>query len=288
MSHKYIEKSFLYLILLSVLLHLAAFGVVSLIPPDPQSIPKEFTVVDLKDIPEPPPAVKQEPKPLPKPQPTPVPAPKSKQLPRPLQIPFLANPKLPPEKPAPPAAKEAPKKAPDLPGKTEPNQQAAKSPGQAESVAKRGEGFLKPRIEEKNELAKFFPSARKMGSFEDEYRKKYRGAEQGDTRLMDTDDPLVAVYTSRLLIAANDSLHIEDRKRTIRHKGVGALLVTINRQGTIENVRILESTKNGALDELAVSSIMKTGYVGPLPKKWPHEKLNLIWLIYSREERLPH
>ncbi|HJV36036.1 TonB C-terminal domain-containing protein, partial [Geomonas sp.] len=112
------------------------------------------------------------------------------------------------------------------------------------------------------------------------YRKKYRDLEQGDTRMIDTEDPLIGVYAHRLLLKAQDSVDMEGRRAPPRHNGVGVLQVTIRRDGSLEGVRIMEPSGNKDVDDFFIRSVYKTGYVGPLPKKWPHEKLNLVW-VYS-------
>ena len=287
MSDKNIEKSFLYLILLSILFHVAAYSLLSLIPPDPQRLPKETTMVELKDLPDPPPAVR------PKPKSTPVP--------------MVRTPMLPPEKALPQARKEAAPKAEDkidrishgkknldLPRKADPIPPVAKSPGKTEAISRasenerteirRGEGLLKPRTGEKIELSRLFPSARNMESSEENYRKKYRDAEQGDTRMIDTDDPLIGVFSHRLLVAAQNSVDLEASKRDVIGAGVGVMMVTVNRDGTIEDIKILESSRNRTIDEFFVTAVKKAGYVGPLPKKWPHEKFRVIWVFRSQND----
>ena len=307
MSDKYVEKNFLYLLTLSLLCHLAAYLVIASLPQQQVPKPQEMTMVDLMDLPVPPPPVKPKPE-APKPRPIPKAAPKP--VPKPVP---LAQPKqhmLPPDVALPSAAKEAApkaehkteriveKSAPNVRDKAETKPQAARSPGKADSVfrspekggseAQRGEGLLKPHAGEKIELAKLFPSAKNMAALEESYRKKYRDAEQGDTRMIDTRDPLVAVYTKRLLDAANNSLDMESSKRALYERGaVGVLMVTVKRDGSIEEVSMLESTRSKALDDLVISSIYKAGYIGPVPKKWPHEKLRLIWIYIPVQPTVP-
>ena len=299
MSNRYVEKTFLYLLLVSLLVHLTLGTLVYLMPPEKTKAVEETTMVELKDLPEPPPPPAEKPKPKP-PKPEPKPEPVPKPLPRPVAIPVPLS----PETFLPQARKElAPKaeneeervvqekSASDIPEKSEPSSQPVKSPGSADSAFRtpekggmetpRGEGFLKPRRGEKVELAKLFPSARKMETLEETYRKKYRDVEQGDTRMIDTDDPLVSVYSHRLLVAANQSFRFNARE-SVHEPGVGVLEVTIQRDGNIEGVRIIESTNNRALDDLVARSIRRSSYVGPLPKKWTHDRLKLIWVYYSR------
>ena len=64
MPDKFVEKSFLYLLGLSVLLHLAVYQVISLIPPPKPSLEQQATMVDLAELPELPPPRVKEPEPL--------------------------------------------------------------------------------------------------------------------------------------------------------------------------------------------------------------------------------
>lgn len=288
MSEKYIEKSFLYLLFISLLLHLGFGTLLYLMPPDKAKPAQETTtMVELKDLPEPAP---EKPKPQPKPQ-----------LKRPLQPtrPVAKAPILPPERLLPQARKEAApkaenkterilqsKRAPNLPSKTEQQpQQPARSPGSPDSPvpspevagkeAVRGEGLFKPQRGQRNELAKLFPSAGKMSRIEENFRKKYLDTERGDTRLMDTDDPDIGSFTRRYVIAVTDRLNtIDSRER----KGLGTtiLKVTINRDGSIGGISVLYSTGNRALDDLAIRASRTAGYVGPLPRRWAYDVLNMI------------
>ena len=295
MPDKYLEKTFLYLTLLSALLHAAAYGLISLIPAQPQTVEK-VTMVELQDLPEPPsppppapPKPKPEPEPRkmvevqPRPVPVPVPAAKLPRLPAELALPQPPKKGDPNEKASPEPSAE--KKTAPQAGKNDSDRQDSRSVGKADSVFRTPEkgGQESARGAKKIELAKLFPSAKKMSNLEEGYREKYRGSEQGDTRMMDTTDPLVAVFSHRILVAANTSVAIESAKRVVRGKNaIGVVMVTINRDGSIDAVQMIESTRDAFIDQLFIDSIYKTGYVGPLPKKWPHEKLKLIWIAVSR------
>lgn len=302
MPDKHLEKTFLYLTLLSALLHAAAYGLISLIPAQPQTVEK-VTMVELQDLPEPPPPpAPPEPKPKPEPKPEPAPPQRVEVQPKPVPVPLAKLPRLPADLASPPppqkvdpSEKESPKpsaekNAAPQAGRSDTNRPESR-PGKADSVFRTSEkgGQESARGAKKIELAKLFPSAKKMSNLEEDYREKYRDSEQGDTRMMDTTDPLIAVFSRRLLDAANTSLAIQSRYRPLNAKdAIGVLRVTINREGTVEKVEMMDSTKSAPLDQLFIDSIYKTGFVGPLPKKWPHEKLNLIWIGISRAPAMAH
>ena len=52
MSDKYIEKTFLYLLAISVLLHLAAFALFHFLPEEKKTFKPEPYMVELRDLPE--------------------------------------------------------------------------------------------------------------------------------------------------------------------------------------------------------------------------------------------
>src|SRR5512141_3156575 len=63
MSDRYIEKAFLYLVVLSLLLHVAVFAVIAFLPQEKVAIKQEPYMVELEDLPPPlgPPAREEKP-----------------------------------------------------------------------------------------------------------------------------------------------------------------------------------------------------------------------------------
>jgi periplasmic protein TonB len=300
MSDKHIEKTFPYLVLLSTLFHVAVFSVFSLIPPEPRRIPEETTMVELNNLPDPPTAKPEsEPKPKPEPklkseakprqQPVPLPRPLATPKPTPVQVAKVPL-SLPPK-----GARVTPSKSvPDQVAKTEPNPQTSRSPVKIDSAfhaaesggkeAVRSEGLFKPHQGTRDGLAKLFPSARNMGKMEESFREKYQDAEHGDTRLMDTNDPVIGVFTHRYYVATLQQLRAIDQ---YTHKGLGRTIlnVTFKRDGTISNIKILYSSGNKALDELAIKASRTASYVGPLPKGWNYEEYNIVLPFVIEEGR---
>lgn len=296
MSDKSIEKTLLYLIVLSIALHVAVYTGISLIPPEPQKIPKDPTMVELRDLPE----LLEPSKPGLKGQGTGGTG-TGKKHGRGFGVQTEKHTTrfLPPDKQLPQAHKEAApkaenkterivtsKNAPTLPGRPEPPK-PGRSLGKQEQIlhptekggkeAARGEGLLQPQRGDQHELAKLFPSARKLANLEESYRKKYLDAEQGDTRLMDTDDPTVGGFTRRLKSQVISRLNTLTPRSIWLDRGRTILLITITREGSIDKIETIESTGNHVLDELAITSVRTSGYVGPLPRSWQHDKLSLIY-----------
>lgn len=285
MSNRNVEKNFVYLLLVSLFIHLALGTMLYLMPPEKMKPVQETTMVELKDLPEPPSPRAEKAKPVPEPKPEP------KPLPKPIAVPIPRVPILPPERFLPKAENETEriaqgKSASKVPEKSEPKQQPVTSPGSSESAqrtpgkavkeAPPGEGLASPQRGSQGNLAKFFPSARNLGKFEDGFRQKYLEAEQGDTQLMDTADPVIGVFKQRFRDTLTERLNAID---PLVRKGVGTtvLKITFKRDGTIRDIGILYSTGNKLLDDLAIKATLTSSYVGPLPKKWPHDSLSVIW-----------
>lgn len=286
MSDKHIEKSFLYLVLVSFLIHAAVFSLIPLIPKQEFKSQEEPPMVELRDLPLPLP----EPKPTPqgsgsgrgrhslRPVPNPIPTPPSmqrqaRQQPAPRTQPWTER--LVPRA-ASPTAPSKPEQAVAVPGK---QNAPFTAPDTAGKAVPHGDGLLRPQRGEQTDLAKLFPTAKRMQKLEESYRKKYEDVEQGDTRLMDTDDPVVGLFGMRFRNALKDRLNAITPWEVGLGRGVTVLNIAVRRDGSIEAVKLLESTGNRQLDDLAIRASRNPGYVGPLPKKWPHEVLNLIYVF---------
>lgn len=279
------DKRLLYLVLLSTLLHAGALGVLYLLPPSPPAKPEQVTMVDLQEIPLPPP-----PKQLPRREKphtvrsedfNSAPVTKRAEV---AKVPVPRPAKIPTSRPAPPIRKEIPAAAPPR-IKADAAPQATRIPAKSDFIPRssdvgkeplRGDGLLKPKATgDKVELAKLFPSAKKMSNMEEGMRSKYLQAEQGNTRLMDTDDPNIGGFNRRFLSTLQDRLNSIDTDHNIGI-GITVLKITFLRDGTVSDIRILDTSGNAALDQLAVKATRTSGYVGPLPQRWPHDKYNMI------------
>jgi periplasmic protein TonB len=270
-----------------------------------------------KPVPKPKERPKPKPKPKPEPmrkvqplpvKPLPVPAPR-RVVPIP-RVPLIheERPPLPPRVKPPKMARETPLPTKPSPGatakgdssksvsaKSDSNLQPSATAGKPDSVLKaekggkdvpRGGGLLKRQKGDKVELAKLFPGAKRMESIEERYRNKYRNLEGGDTRMIDTNDPLIGTYSHRLYLAAQDSYSFHTQG--YRGGGIGVVQVTIARDGSVEEVKILEPSNRPALDDLLMKSIQKMSYVGPLPEKWPYDKYRVIWTYIAYPEPAPY
>lgn len=274
MSFKYtdthIEKTFLYLLALSLLFHVALFAVAVYLPQEKKVAKHEPIMVDLQDLP--PSRI--------------VPRKEEKEVNRGAEerrrVPREMAPKGEMERerlsPQPPRAVSVPQPA-------RPPQRGGASPRQAERgrvpllEAPRGESLLKPRGQQQPaDLARLFPSAEKMARLEESYRKKYdREVEEGEARFLNTDDIQFGSFLRRFEDKVYGVWRYPEDAVRMGIEGVVPVRITFNRKGEIEKVEILEGGSGSKILDNEVRRTLKLiGEVGPFPKGYGKETFNLI------------
>ena len=274
MSDKYIEKAFLYLLILSVAFHLAVYQLISLLPPEKTKSIQEPTMVDLTDLPEPPPQPKQIPR-------RPQPAPEIKRhAERPQRVTREMAPKGKAEidrvVPQPPSAPQASR--PATGAVSRPAEPAApQADKQAKAPVARGEGILKPKTAQPVERSKLFPSAARLARLEDSYREKYRQeVEDGESRFMNTDDIQFGSFLRRLETAIYGVWHYPQAALLRGIEGTTPVRITFNRGGEIVRVDLLETSGSRILDDEVMRTLKQLGPIGSFPKGYNGEHFKLI------------
>jgi periplasmic protein TonB len=275
MSDRYVEKTFLYLLLLSVLVHLGVFQLISLIPPEKPKPAQETTIVDLTDLPQPPPEqprVRTE-------QPEKRPevkryAEKKQRVPREI-APKGEVEHAPPPRPAPPLP-GAPR--PQVTGPVVRNAEPTVAPekGATEPVT-RGEGIFKPRAAEAPARSRLFPSASRLANLEESYRKKYGPeVEDGEAMFLNTDDIRFGSFLRRLETAVYGVWQYPQEALMRGIEGTTPVRITFNRKGEIVRVELLESSGSGILDNEVMRTLKQIGPVGSFPKGYTKDTFKLI------------
>ena len=277
MSDKSVEKTFLYLLTLSVLLHLAVYQLITRIPPGQVQRAQEPTMVDLTDLPELPPEPRQIPR---RPEPAP-------ELKRSAEMPQRATREISPKRESaieriiPP-----PRSAPvDRPATGPVSRTAEPPPPQAEKSAKapvtRGEGILKPKTAQTPDRSRLFPSATRLARLEDSYREKYRReVEQGDTSFLNTDDIQFGSFLRRLETAIYGVWHYPQAALLRGIEGTTPVRITFNRSGEIVRVDLLETSGSVILDEEVLRTLKQLGPIGSFPKGYSGEHFKLILFFH--------
>ena len=293
MADRYIkiEKGFIFLLVLSVLFHLAVFELVSLIPPEKTKSAPEPTMVELTDLPRLPP----EPAPKPKPQPQPQPRPNLRHD-QPLSKPvyrYAEKRQRVEREMAPKAEVEAPRLTrrpqPTPPSRaqmrpqqdTTINQQAGvtSAPQDKGGAAPlpRGAGLFKPKTGDASDRTRLFPSAGKLARLEENYRQKY-GSEvvAGDTSFLNTDDIQFGSFLRRLETAVYGTWHYPEAALRRGIEGTTPVRITFNRNGEIVRVELLETSGSSILDEEVMRTLKSLGPIGSLPKAYGGDVFKVI------------
>ena len=277
MSDKIVEKTFLYLVALSVLFHVAVFGLFVLLLPEKTKPAQEPTMVDLTDLPEPPPAL-----PVPKPaikrtaeklhrvaRET---APKGSQ-----QTERLRQQSERAIQPRQAEARPAQSAAPIRKG------QSNQIPQVSEEPITRGEGLFRPKTGATPERSALFPSAGKMARLEESYRKKYGPeVEDGETKFLNTDDIQFGSFLRHFETAVYGVWHYPQAAAERGIEGVTPVKITFNRSGEIVRVALLESSGSQILDDEVTRSLKQLGPIGSFPKGYTGKTFNLIAFFQYR------
>jgi periplasmic protein TonB len=258
MSDKYIEKTFLYFVVLSLLLHIVALTAIYLIPEKKREFKPEPYMVELTDLPE----VKD----------------KSQQKTQTKRLDEVRRrvarevaprgdwrqdqrPSLPPVK-----TKTTPTTTPRVDTVLKPPQAPEQRPK-----------AVSPELKKFPELAKLYPSAEKMSSLEESYRKKYdTEIEEGETRFLNSDDIQFGSFLRRFETAVYSVWSYPAAASRAGIQGVTPVRITFNKKGEIENIQLLQSSGSRILDDEVFRALRALGPVGSLPKNYAKDHFNLI------------
>ena len=141
-----------------------------------------------------------------------------------------------------------------------------------------GEDLMRPRrANNATTLARVFPGAKALASLEESYRQKYSAdVEKGNTKFLDTDDIQFASFLKRFKDAVYDVWNYPPEAARRGIEGVTPVRITFNRAGKIENVKVLESSGSDILDSEVRRTLDNVGVLGSLPKGYKKDKFYLI------------
>jgi len=267
MSDNYIEKNFLYLVVISILLHVALFLLIIYLPQEKKVPREEPYMVELQDLP-----------------PSPgKPFPKEKEVRR------LDEQRRRFPKETVPKGETERERAPSLLKPTVPQtlQQPKKEGGEQPRPAERGEVPLKEKPGAGDffrqgkgapDISKLYPSADKLAKLEEGYRKKYESeVEEGEARFLNTDDIQFGSFLRRFESAVYGVWRYPAEAVRLGIEGVVPARITFNRKGEIEKIEILESGSGSKILDDEVRRAMKLiGPIGGFPKGYDKETFSLI------------
>jgi periplasmic protein TonB len=270
MSDKYVEKTFLYLLAISVLLHVAIFGLILLIPPDQEKRAPEPTMVDLTELPETTPA-------------PPGPKPPKRAAERPQRVTREMAPKGTretehlPQRPAQAVQSSRPEAHPAVAPPSNPSPTPNRGAQETQAPVARGEGLFRPKASAPAEHSSLFPSPGKLARLEESYRKKYEPqVEDGETKFLNTEDIQFGSFLRRFETAVYGVWHYPQAALLRGIEGVTPVKITFSRSGEIVHVELLETSGSRILDDEVLRTLKTLGPVGSFPKGYTGKEFNLI------------
>ncbi|HOP39794.1 MAG TPA: TonB family protein [Geobacteraceae bacterium] len=259
MSNNYIEKSFLYFVVLSLLMHVAVGVIFYFMPEKKQEVKQKPIMVDLSEIPE-----------L---QDVPEKDVKTKRY---------SEKRSRVRRETAPKANRTRNRAPVLPPAMARRPSETAKPHGTRVPVLPGESVLRPESlspgsKELPDLAKLYPSAERMAQIEERYRKKYDSEiKEGETLFLNSDDILFGSFLRRFETAVYAVWSYPAAASRAGIQGITPVKITFNRKGEIENIHLLQSSGSRILDDEVLRTLRLIGPVGSLPRNYDKEYFNLV------------
>jgi protein TonB len=270
MPDRYIEKSFLFLLSISLLLHLGLFAGLYYFPPSPKEPPKEPVFIDLQQMPEQkqPPEQRQE-------------ETKRRSEQR-VRVTKETAPRGESAKDLQPAVKQT---APfsKQPSETTKSSKPAQTTTEKQPTAPgfSAASLLKPKTEnsehQTESAPRLFPGANRLAKLEEGYRRKFENdIAEGDTRFLNSDDIVFGSFLRRFEGAVYGVWRYPQEAALRGIEGITPVRITFNRRGEITKIQQLESSGARILDEEVLRTLRAIGPVGGFPKGYDKEEFHLI------------
>lgn len=271
MPDNFIEKSFLYLLCISLALHAVLFAGLYYFPPEQHNPPKEPVFIDLQQIPQ----VKQPPQP--RQQET------QRRSEQRVRVPRETAPRGDAAQDFQPLQKQQP------PPKGQQSSQTARQAQQSPQTAPQqpqitpgssAASLLKPKEQTARQtptVAQLFPGAGGLAKLEASYRRKFeKDITEGDTRFLNSDDIVFGSFLRRFESAVYGVWRYPQEAALRGIEGITPVRITFNRRGEVTNIQQLESSGARILDEEVLRTLRAIGPVGGFPKGYDKEEFHLI------------
>ncbi len=268
MHDRYIEKKFLYLLCLSLFLHLGLFAALYYFPASPPKPPKEPVFIDLQQVPE------QKQLPEPRQQVT------TRRAEQRIRVPRESAPRgnaaqdmqAIKKQTSPPEQQPSPATTSRQPQAT--RRQLPIAPGSSTA------SLLKPKestAQKQSPAPHLFPGVRRLAKLEESYRRKFENdVAEGDTRFLNSDDIMFGSFLRRFEGAVYGVWRYPEEAAMNGIEGVTPVRITFNRHGEITKIQQLESSGARILDEEVLRTLRAIGPVGGFPKGYDKEEFHLI------------
>lgn len=269
MYDRYVEKSFLLLLVLSLLLHIGLFAGLYFFPGPTIKKTEEPVFIDLQQMPklkQPPEKRESETK---------------RQSEAQIRVPKESAPRGDSAKDSievenksvpPPRAENAQASKPSRGSE----RRTEETPAPGYSAA----SLFKPKSEASKQAAvkpNLFPGISRLKKLEDGYRRKFeKDIAEGDTRFLNSDDIMFGSFLRRFEGAIYGVWRYPQEAALRGIEGITPVRITFNRQGEITNVTQLESSGARILDEEVLRTLRAIGPVGGFPKGYDKDEFHLI------------
>ena len=273
MSDRYIEKVFIYLLLISVALHIGALALIYYLPHEQQPPPKEPEFIDIQQVPEP---KLQE---MPRQQETKRFSDQRQHVPRETAprgdaardsfgpLPRSAAKPRPQE-----AERQVPSVRPSLPVPSN-LQESPLTPGSSVSSLLRPDSQRVPQIAQ----PQLFPGAQRLAKLEEGYRRKFENdVAEGDTRFLNSDDIQFGSFLRHFETAVYGVWRYPQEAAQKGIEGITPVRITFNHSGEIVKIELLEGSGSRILDDEVFRTLRAIGPVGSLPRGYDKDEFHLI------------
>jgi len=269
-SENVVEKSFLYLLILSLLIHIGVFALVLNLPSVKPQPPKEPVFIDLQQMPD----FKQHTQP------------QQQEVRRQSELKARVERETAPRgfddrdtdvKQARPSARLQKREA-QSPGNPSTQPQSAQHENQVQEGSSVSSLLKRSPSESRTQgQPQLFPGSINMARLEDSYRRKFeKDVAEGDTKFLDTDDIQFGSFLHRF---ENSIYGVWRYPREAAEKGITGVTpvkITFNRRGEIVHIQLLESSGAKVLDDEVFRTLKLVGPVGGFPKGYDKDEFNLI------------
>ncbi len=267
-TDRYIEKSFLYILALSLLLHMAMFMVIIFLPQEKKVAKEQPVMIDLQDLPpskEAPTREKKDVKRV---------AEEKRRVARekaPKGEMERERIRLVPQRTTPPAAQPQRNVGQMAPAQPENRKDAAKESAIRRKPAKAQgrEGFQSCQIVSQN--SGIWPGLKKATA-----RNTVRKWKRGKLSPLDTDDIRFGSFLRRFETAVYGVWSYPREAAKLGIEGMTPVRITFNRKGDIEQVELLKSSGSDILDNEVLRALHHIGPIGSLPKGYTKDKFYLV------------
>ena len=182
------------------------------------------------------------------------------------------------------APQPVPRPQPPTPPRPEPSPEKPKADKSDQTLAETLEGWKQKKTEppqnlpDLETLTQISPQA--MAQIESDWRQKYRkDIERGDTVWMDTQQDLLISFMRRFRNNIYGVWNYPESARRQNQQGSCLLRITVDRDGNVTDVILMESSGYRVLDDEAMRAVRQGATYGPLPRAYPNEYLHIMGLF---------